>query len=1639
MAITTQTRTEIVQLVVSMLGEAPSTAMLTDLVTKANAGSTIQELADSLATNAAFTSSFPVWMTASEFTKQVVDSVFSGSSVTDADKTAAIDYIAGAITAGTFSKTSAVVALTSYLASADGLANTTYGSAAQAYQNKVEVAEYYTITKGQGGASAAERAAAIAGVTDAADAVTSSKAAVDASADQAAAAAADALAVKATLTTAAETVNGSVGDDSFSAVITGNGAAGTTLLPGDVINGGAGNDTLTISTAGSAGAAYTIAAIQTSSVETVAFNSFDTDTTADGMVLDLTLMPGVNTVKVNSGSATGDIKVDNANAIHDLVVNNMAGDVTLNYPATLTSALLGDQSQTIHVSNQTAGTITVDGIENITVDSSTIKSTMADLVSDRIKTLTVTGDSNLTITAEVDFLNAASATAVDGTIDASAFTGKLTMTLPADIMTITGGSGNDTFNMVGTLTSADTIDGGDGNDTITMDANTLTTQLAKVTNVEALKFNDATAAVALDASKVGISSVSIDVNDNADSGGGGADTSNLAHTVTKLDGKTLILRKTTEDAADADDSDGNNVTVTDSVDGLTDTVNITLANIGNDVHASTNYFGYDVVDVATYETINITANANALGTNTANEIDHLTATVGKSVVVDGTGAFETVLAGTKVTSFDASALAGALTLTTGANKIDVKMGGKSSTVNFAGNLANSDKITGGAGIADTVNATMSGATATTGALDMSGVEVLALTTSGANTLALAGVSGLGILGVTDNKQTITGFNLGTKLVMGTLTDAADTSSEADVTATDATGASDNLIVGINTEAGAASTIIDASGIENLTLINERATTGTANLATVNMTTFEGESVSLALGAQTGTAAVVTGGGFDLGQTHKNTTSVTSTAKAPVTTSFAKLVTSEFPATFTGVGTGIQNVTGGSGSDTINIGTTAAITHVVSGGAGTDTTNLTVTTGFVNPSSINTENLNVTVAAAVDPSLTAIFNNGVDNLKILGGNELSTFTNHSTGLHTNVKSLDASGFAGNIVFEIGDDALDSTLTVTGGPLATDKVSYNATGAGTEVPKLTGVEIVAVDQDAAGTLSLASSTGVSRVEVDVAAATTATVTGLTSETIRVTAGATNSVVQATLTDATGSSDSVSFDLRDAATNIAAGLNLQTTDIETVNITATSAESVDLSQLAMTVVTGAEVLKLTTGFTATSPNALTVSALSAQTTTVDASAGFGFIQTGRSATTKSNYTGSAGADTFIMMVPGDTITGGSVALHNKSTNTDKSDTLDINYTSVLGGISVDLSSATNQIATMDGGAISGSVTGFESVLLDGYAGGNGAVVTAAAGGSTITGTGAVDRINGGSGADVITGGVGADQLTGGSGNDVYRFTATADLFTGQAIVDTITEAASGGTDEIRIANNGGATFTIANNDDAAAKLVNIEKITAEPTDQIITITAKADLDSDAAALRTIDLSGDTTATANNVVDLALVSGTYTVIGSTGVDTITGSVGVDNLSGGPGTDSVVVKANGTGGAAALYLGGASIVTSDMDIITVGATTENDTIDLSDILQTEAGYDAFVTVNNGAVLTAPTITAKGVGSAGTVSLFTGIYDAAANTFTSTAEGVTTNAVLIGTAAGDTGTAVTDGIVIVGEAGEMLSGDFGIANGIITH
>jgi Ca2+-binding RTX toxin-like protein len=97
------------------------------------------------------------------------------------------------------------------------------------------------------------------------------------------------------------------------------------------------------------------------------------------------------------------------------------------------------------------------------------------------------------------------------------------------------------------------------------------------------------------------------------------------------------------------------------------------------------------------------------------------------------------------------------------------------------------------------------------------------------------------------------------------------------------------------------------------------------------------------------------------------------------------------------------------------------------------------------------------------------------------------------------------------------------------------------------------------------------------------------------------------------------------------------------------------------------------------------------------------------------------------------------------------------------------------------MDGGAISGSITGFENVDLAGYSGG-GAAVTAIKTGSTITGTNSTDRITGGAGNDTVrivqTGNLDNDVVVGGSGSDTLLvIDGLANSTLGQNIIDLTT----------------------------------------------------------------------------------------------------------------------------------------------------------------------------------------------------------------------------------------------------------------------
>jgi Ca2+-binding RTX toxin-like protein len=182
-----------------------------------------------------------------------------------------------------------------------------------------------------------------------------------------------------------------------------------------------------------------------------------------------------------------------------------------------------------------------------------------------------------------------------------------------------------------------------------------------------------------------------------------------------------------------------------------------------------------------------------------------------------------------------------------------------------------------------------------------------------------------------------------------------------------------------------------------------------------------------------------------------------------------------------------------------------------------------------------------------------------------------------------------------------------------------------------------------------------------------------------------------------------------------------------------------------------------------------------------------------------------------------------------------------------------------------------------------------------------------------------------------------------ATADFVNGSAVVDSIT-GGLGSLDAISISNNGGATFTIASGDDLARMSgVEVIKSTGD-SDQVITITSHADAHID--GVRTIDLSLDTDATSNNVIDASnTTTGGLTLKGSSGIDTITGTGQVDTIVGGAGNDII----NGGAGADTIQIahGGEGV-----DAITFAVGASGDILDLtgtSDIQGGAVDADGFL------------------------------------------------------------------------------------------
>jgi len=1155
--------------------------------------------------------------------------------------------------------------------------------------------------------------------------------------------------------------------------------ADAALSNGDVIDGAGGVDTIT--------ARYAVAADTTinTSLTNVENLIIDTDEgAAAAHELNFGVaFTGLQEVRIKDAVATDAAIIDDINITSMALGVNAAvenGDGIFDVNFQYASVTGTSDAATLNLAAASVETVTIAGIETLTLTGESGSSNIATLTSTAATTLNVTGSGN------VDVNNVDDATT---TINAAASTGNVEMRgIGAVNTTITGGTGNDTIDMGGTLDTNDTIAGGDGTDRVVVSGSE-TAALASVTSIEEVE---------LDIDDIG------DGNTTTISGGAiTSATKFVSRANTGTDDDEAIVAFTNLDDGDTIEFlsggsdttaiiDGINITTAPTTNTASNTLTLEFDGIGATSANATNDTGLSNVEVDEIETLTIVSNTNSTGAVTTNGLEELDVAVATSITLSGAADFNagSVVNTTTLTSINSSAMTRDLTLTgLDSSALTLTDGSGNLTVTMAG-LNNADTIDGGGNrttAGDTVTAlSVSGLSSTTGALNVSNVENLIIQAAGANTLDLTSVSNVGVFaisGATPGTQTLTGVASGQVIGIGEAGAVFDASAEMDVTLADATGTSDSLTFNVNNTVNANTDAqLDISNVETITL-DVAAATNNAQVLVAN--------------AEASTLVAVDGGAgalLTLGTLNAATTTLTASGLDGDISFSGANATSGMTVTLAGLANADDATLSGEG-DTLTVASTAGgVAMDLDGGGGTDTINVTVGNGILDLDEVdNFEVMNLTVVSGADVTAGASADEveGIDELttlNVLGGNSLSTFTLGGAAAGTTdlidvptITAINAGTFAGNVILSFGAEDFTSTTTVTGGVLTTDRILSTYDTAATIDTNTSAVETISAQVDTGNDGSenyifdIADNTGLVELQIENATSTNTIDINNYVDSARLQLGwdlnndGTRDAAE-TFTGrldinhdaASGTGDIANVELFDTANGTTADINAA--GVETLNFSITQSgevHSIDLAGVTASASTGS----VTVNITGSGTDGVTVTTASSTVDTIDGSGMAGVLTiTDRDASAMTITGGSAG-DTIRMESGSDVLTGGS-----------GTDTLNIVQNAVLGGFAVDLSSSSDQVTTYNGAANTAVQSGFESADLSGVTGGFGAAVTAASTGSTITGTLNADVITGGAGADTLLGGAGADSITAGDGGG---------RITGGSEADTI--VLGGGADEV------------------------------------------------------------------------------------------------------------------------------------------------------------------------------------------------------------------------------------------------------------
>jgi len=667
MAITAATRNDIIELVVVALNEAPGTTLLNELVAIVDAGGSLADVADALTSSDSWKAKYPAFQTAEEFADE-----WLGNLVPEASAAALAEgkSVAVGLVNGGASFSDIILAAQSFL-SATAESDAAFGTSVANFNNKTEVATYYTITQ----EVAAAGTDTLSNVDSSEASVTAAKAAVD----TAAAPAGSTIALTTALDTGASFVGGA-GNDTFSSVSTT--AAKTTIGAGDTIDGGAGTDRLTISVASDTATATSAAVASTSVEEVAVYNN-----SGAAYSVDTSLMAGLTDLYVVGGNAAADVTFTGVKSSPNVHLTSIINDVTVTNAASvgLGSADAVTIALTGAIPSGTA-TLTYNDIETfnvVTAGSTTGSATRSlTLTSDQLETVNVSGASGANITAT---MTGAAILGQVGTLDASEMTGALRATVApgaSGLLSVTGGSGGDTLTM-GAMSADYTVDGGAGADTlvVTSAAYSKTSTTGQVgdgvTNMEVLAVSGSADLRAFSnntfASLVSAGSASIT--------GLGTDAASL----TMLAAGSNTLDRATDGAADE-------ATVT---------------------FAGTTEFTVASLNVADEETLTINSASTVTG-GVANTITSLVGTDLTSLTLAGSRDLTiSAISGTKLATVDASGLSGTgtvLNITASSSTADMTVTGAAGVESSTGEVMNTittgtgdDTITTG-DYADTISA-----------------------------------------------------------------------------------------------------------------------------------------------------------------------------------------------------------------------------------------------------------------------------------------------------------------------------------------------------------------------------------------------------------------------------------------------------------------------------------------------------------------------------------------------------------------------------------------------------------------------------------------------------------------------------------------------------------------------------------------------------------------------------------------------------------------------------------------------------------------------------------------------------------------------------------------------------------------------